>query len=136
MEHPDPDRLRDVPLFAGVSDEDLGRIAAWMEVEEFSEGKTLAREGQWGYVFWMIDEGRVRIEHDGATVATLGPGEVLGELAILGDGRRKAAAIADTDVRIFSMFGTHFREMQAAVPVVDERLQHESVDRLLELEGR
>jgi CRP-like cAMP-binding protein len=63
----------------------------------------------------------------------LGPGEVLGELAILGDGLRKAAAVAETDVRMFSMFGTHFREMQAAVPIVDERLRQESVARLLEL---
>jgi signal-transduction protein with cAMP-binding, CBS, and nucleotidyltransferase domain len=46
--HPDPHRLRGVPLFDGVADEDLERIAGWMEVEEFSEGRTLAREGQTG----------------------------------------------------------------------------------------
>jgi len=71
----------------------------------FSEGRTLAREGQSGYEFWVIDERRIRIEHEGTPVAVLGPAEVLGELAILGDGRRKAPAVAETDVRIFSMFG-------------------------------
>jgi CRP/FNR family transcriptional regulator len=130
---PDPERLRDVSLFTGVSDEDLERIAGWMEVEVFSEGRTLAREGQSGYEFWVIDEGSIRIEREGTPVAVLGPGEVLGELTILGDGRRKAAAVAETDVRIFSMFGTHFREMQTAVPLVDERLQRDSLARLLEL---
>ena len=79
-----------------------------MEVEQFSEGRTLARQGQTGYEFWVIDEGTIRIEHEGELKAVLGPGDVLGELAILGDGLRKAAAVADTDVRIFSMFGTHF----------------------------
>ena len=133
--HPDWERLRTVPLFADLSDVDLRRIASWMEVEQFPAGKTLAREGQSGYEFWVVDEGNIRIEHEGEVIAVLGPGDVLGELAILGDGKRKAAGVAETDVRIFSMFGTRFREMQIAVPAVAERLRQESVARLLELSG-
>jgi CRP-like cAMP-binding protein len=131
--HPEPDRLLEVPLLADISAADRERIAGWLDVEHFQAGKVLAREGQSGYEFWIIADGNIRIEHENEEVATLGPGDVLGELAILGDGTRKAAAIAETDVEIFSMFGTNFRQMQSTVPMVDERLKAASVARLLEI---
>ena len=55
---------------------------------------------------------------------------MFGELALLGDGSRHADVVAVTDLRVLSMFGTHFREMQATLPAVEtglERLADERV---------
>jgi CRP-like cAMP-binding protein len=121
--HPDPDRLAGVPLFAGLTEDDRSRVASWLEVEEFGPGKRLAIEGAIGYVFFVLDEGRVRIEHEGKQLGTLGPGQVFGEMAFfVGHGRRNADVIAETDVRVFSMFGTGFQEMKATIPDVASRL--------------
>jgi len=87
-------------------------------------------EGSPGYGFFILDEGDIRLEHDGSEVGRLGPGDVFGELALLGDGRRHADVVAVTDVRVLSMFGTHFREMQATLPGVEAGLERLADERL------
>ena len=119
----DPDRLVSIPLFEGLSEEDRARLVSWFEVEQFPAGKRLVREGGSGYAFLVVDDGTVRVEHEGKTVAELGAGDVLGEMAFFGDGRRNADVIAITDVRILWMFGTQFREMQSSMPEVAARLE-------------
>jgi CRP-like cAMP-binding protein len=81
----------------------------------------------------VLDEGRVRIEHEGRAIATLGPAEVFGQLAILGDGHRRATVTAETDVRVFAMFGTRFREMEITVPTLAARLVELEKERVVEL---
>ncbi len=128
--HPEPDSLQRVPLFATLTDEERERVAAWFEVEEHDAGARIVHEGSPGYGFLVLDEGEVRIEHDGGEVGRLGPGDVFGELALLGDGRRHADVVAVTDVRVLSMFGTHFREMQSSMPSGEAGLARLADDRL------
>jgi CRP-like cAMP-binding protein len=122
--HPEPDSLQRVPLFASLTDEERDRVAAWFEVEEHDAGSRIVHEGSPGYGLFVLDDGEVRIEHDGGEVGRLGPGDVFGELALLGDGRRYA------DVGVLSMFGTHFREMQTSMPSVEASLERLADDRL------
>jgi CRP-like cAMP-binding protein len=135
VNHPDAAGLSRVPLFEGLSDAELVRLATWLEVEQFQAGASLTREGRSDYAFFVLAEGTVRVEHDATTVATLGPGDVLGELAILGDGRRKADAVAETEVVVLSMFGTRFREMQLSMPIVAERLDAIAAQRRRDLDA-
>src|SRR6266516_1688389 len=106
--HPDPDRLLRVPLFAGLS---------------VDERKRLAREGASDYEFFVLDEGTVRVVHEGRTLRELGPGDVFGEVAFFREGRRSADVVAETNVRVLSMFGSRFRKMQISMPEVAARLQ-------------
>src|SRR5262245_29000257 len=101
--HPTPDRLAEVPLFDGVSDDERARIASWLEVKDVRAGTSIMHEGASGYSFFVLESGVVRIVHEGLTLATLGPGDVFGELAILGDGHRHADVIAETDAVVLSM---------------------------------
>ena len=133
--HPEPDRLRAVPLFAGLDEGELAKVASWMDVEDYPMGKALTREGAADYEFFVLDEGSIRVEHEGRPLGTLRPGDVFGELALVGDARRRADAIADEDVTVLSMFGTHFRGMQMAMPLVAERLQRLAEARLAQLEA-
>jgi CRP-like cAMP-binding protein len=128
--HPEPNKLTRVPLFASLTDEERERVAAWFEVEEHDAGSHIVHEGSPGYGFFVLDGGDVRIEHAGGEVGRLGPGDVFGELALLGDGRRHADVVAVTDVRVLSMFGTHFREMQTMMPSLEAGLERLADDRL------
>jgi len=121
--HPHPDRLSQVPLFDALSQHDRERLAAWLDVEEFDAGRRLTREGAFDYAFFVLDEGDVRVVQDGRTIATLGAGDVFGEMAFFGDGRRNADIVAETAGRVLVMFGTRFREMQSTMPEVAETLR-------------
>lgn len=128
--HPEPDDLQRVPLFADLTDDERARIAAWFEIQEHDAGERIVHEGSAGYGFFVLSDGDIRIEHEGREVGRLGSGDVFGELALLGDGRRHADVVAVTDVRVFSMFGTHFREMQSTMPAVEAGLERLADERL------
>jgi CRP-like cAMP-binding protein len=123
VQHPDPERLALVSLFSGLSDHERAQLASWMDVEAFNPGRRLTEEGAFDYAFFVLEQGRVRVEQGGEMVASLGPGDVFGEMAFFGDGRRNSDVIAETPGSVLVMFGTRFREMQASMPEVAAMLQ-------------
>ena len=133
--HPNPDRLLRVRFFDDLTDADRERIASWLDVEEHPAGTPLAHEGASGYAFFVLDSGEARVEHEGRIIGHLSAGDVFGELAMLGDGHRRADVVASSDVRVFSMFGTRFREMQVSMPAVAARLQELADRRIRELDA-
>ena len=121
---PDPDRLRAIPLFAGLGDAQLERLAEMFELEEISEaGRRLTPEGAAGYRFYVIADGTAEVFHHDALVAKLGPGDFFGEMAIIGDGRRVADVVATSPMVLYAMFGTSFREMEAELPTVADEIR-------------
>jgi CRP-like cAMP-binding protein len=124
MDSPDPDRLAQIPLFEGLTDDQLRRLAGWLTVDQFDVGRSPMHASQHGYAFFVLDEGRARAELDGQVLEQLEPGAVFGEMAFFTtNSRRSATIVAETPIRVFSMFGTHFREMQTEMPEVGARLQ-------------
>jgi len=120
---PDPDRLLRVPILTGLTDDERARLASWLDVEEFADGTYLAHAGASEYQFLILDQGRARVERDGKPVGTLERGEVFGEMAFFGDGRRSADVVAETYVRVLVMYGSRFRQMQSAMPDIASRLE-------------
>jgi len=115
---PKPDLLERVPLFAGVSAaglEELGAIADKMDVRA---GTVLTREGYREGFFFVIESGSVRIERGGRTINTLGPGDFLGEIALLDGGPRTATATTETPCRLLSMTYQMFHELLDASPAI------------------
>ena len=121
--HPDPADLAQHDLFAGLDPDQLERLASWFDVEEFTAGQAIVRDGAAGYAFYVIDSGTVQVDLDDRDPVTLGPGSPVGEMAFFGDGRRNAEVTAATDGRALAMFGTRFRELQLELPDVAERLE-------------
>lgn len=84
-------------LFAGLSTEDVQRILAVCEKKIFLTGETLFQEGEIGDTVWIIQSGRVDIYKNirgdiDRTLASLGPGEVIGEMGFIDHSRRSAGA--------------------------------------------
>ena len=121
--HPDPADLSRHELFKGLDEAQLQQLASWFEVEEFSAGRAIIRDGAAGYAFYVIDAGTVRVDLEGRDPVMLGPGAPVGEMAFFGDGRRNAEVTAETDGRMLAMFGTRFRELQLELPAVAAQLE-------------
>jgi CRP-like cAMP-binding protein len=111
-----------VPLFGELDHAQLERVAQWFHVEHTDEGVTLAGEGSHGYTFFVLADGTAAVTCDGETVASLGPGDFFGEVAILGAGRRTATVTSTSPVRLLVMFGTEFRQLEAGYPEIASRL--------------
>ncbi len=76
-------RLSGVRLFERCTKGDLRIIARHAELTTAPAGTTVIRQGDHGDAFFLLLSGQVTVEHDGATVGELGPGQWFGELALL-----------------------------------------------------
>lgn len=105
--------LRSVPIFSGLSDSLLERIASVAHEEEFPAGLVLIESGMAGTGMFVLLEGRVSVHARGVDTE-LGPGEVIGEVALLRkDSRRIARVQALTPVRCLAIGRSVFRELIA-----------------------
>jgi len=95
--------LRAVPLFAEASPDDLAALAAAATEVEIPPGRTIVRQGDPANGLFVIVEGRCHVVRDGAVLATLGPGEWFGELAVLDRGPRVASVVADAPSRLLAL---------------------------------
>jgi len=113
--------IRDVPLLARLRQDDLRAIASCGRVQAYAAGATIFPEGGAGDSLHIVIEGAVRISvlsPDGveATMALLGPGEFVGDLALL-DGRpRSASAIAAQPAKTLVVTRDDFRRWLAERP--------------------
>jgi CRP-like cAMP-binding protein len=123
--------LAGMPLFAGLSEDERERLACKFEERTAREGDRFTNEGASGYLFFVIVEGTAEAQIDDRSVGRLGPGDFFGEVAMLGEtGRRMAAVVATSDMRVGVLFGTEFRRMESEFPQVVERLRNAMNERL------
>lgn len=99
--------LKRVPLFASLSESDLQNLAGLLRPKGIAKGESLFRQGDEGTALYIIMQGRIKISlsrgMEKMTLAILGQGEFLGEMALL-DGRpRSADAVALEDSRIYAL---------------------------------
>ena len=110
--------LRRVPMFAGCKNNALEEIGQLADEVDVPDGYVLIREGTFGEQFFMIVEGRVRIERGGQTVRTLGPGEFLGEIALIDKGRTTATATSEGPAKLFVLSHQGFNSLLDRSPAI------------------
>jgi phosphoenolpyruvate synthase/pyruvate phosphate dikinase len=105
------DVLPAVPLFAGMSDAEVEQLATLFKARRFEAGETVIREGSGGAAFYVIDTGEARVTIRGDEVATLGPGDHFGEIALIDAGERLATVTATTDLVCHGVTYWEFRPL-------------------------
>jgi len=120
-------------LFAGLSKKELAVLARVAEDMEVDEGTVLAKEGETGQQFFLIDKGKVKVTRNGRRVATKGAGEWVGEIAVLEDVRRTATVTAETPVRIYVLTRADFRHLVREHPAVENKIMRSLARRVMEL---
>jgi CRP-like cAMP-binding protein len=128
----DASRLRNVPLFASLSNKELERVARWADEVDIPEGKQLMTQDALGYEFFVIEAGQAEVTRDGERIRLLGPGDFFGEIALLETGRRTAGVVAESPMQLVVMHRRDFKQMQREMPDVAEKIERAIRERFRE----
>ena len=116
------DLLRKIPLFSGLSQRHLNAIAKCADGVRLRKGAVLAKQGRQGLEAMIIVDGRARVERDGKAIAELGPGDVVGELAVIDGKPRSATVIAETPMALLVLHRRDFVSLLETVPGLQRKL--------------
>lgn len=116
------EHLAQVPLLSGCSERDLERLARAADTVRLPAGTVLTRQGDIGREAFVILSGSASVERDGTSIARLGSGDVVGELALLDGGPRSATVTAVTDLEALVLTRPAFNAVLEEIPTLAHRL--------------
>jgi CRP/FNR family transcriptional regulator, cyclic AMP receptor protein len=119
----DASRLKSIPLFEEVGDEELAQIAPFAQEVSVEAGKVLVREGDFSYEFMAIEEGTAEVTRGGEHVADLGEGDFFGEMGLLEKTLRNATVTAKSPMRLVTLTGWDLRRVERTAPQAIERVR-------------
>jgi CRP-like cAMP-binding protein len=117
------DRLSTVPLFADLRDDQLDRLAAATSEFDAPAGRALIERGKPGSGIFVLEQGKAIVEAPEGT-RELGPGDVFGERALLGEDIERTARVrAETDVRCLAIARVEIERLLTEDPRLADRLR-------------
>lgn len=119
----DPARLKKIPVFADLSDEELQHVASIAAEVSVPEGKELVREGDYSYDVLAIEEGTASVERAGGKLADLGPGDVIGEMGVLDRSQRNATVVATSPMMLVTLTSWDIRRLRKTAPGAVDHLR-------------
>jgi CRP/FNR family transcriptional regulator, cyclic AMP receptor protein len=128
-------KLRDVSFFEGFSDDELNRVAELADDVEAESGALLVDQGRVGRECFVILEGQAGVYVGGEHVATVGPGSMVGEMALVEHRPRNASVIAETPMRLLAFDTGHFKQLLQEMPKANDRVMETLAARLHERRG-
>ena len=127
------DHFAAVPMFAACTKKELQAVARLSTEREVPAGKELTREGQPGREFVIVLEGTAVATRRGRKLATLGPGDYFGEIALLDPGERTATVTADTPMTLAVVTWGEFDQMLVDVPALGHKIMQGLARQIREL---
>jgi CRP/FNR family cyclic AMP-dependent transcriptional regulator len=129
-------RVAAIPLFADLPEDELAAVASVAAEVEIASGQALAAEGHLGHSLFAIESGTADVVMDGATVRTIGAGDVVGEIAVFASrpdpfappevaegGLRSASVVATSPMRLIALFKRDVWALDRRAPVATQRLR-------------
>ena len=118
------ERLRALPFFANLSDDDLQAIARHLVVQPVSRGEIIYKEGDVGDALYMIDKGSVELvsslQRKGEVLTRLSAGGFFGEMALLTGKSRATGARAAKDGILWVLYRSDFENLAATHPAIGQ----------------
>jgi CRP/FNR family cyclic AMP-dependent transcriptional regulator len=130
----DEERLKAIPLFAGLNRRERRALAPRADEVELEQGRVIVREGEWAYEFFAIEEGTAEVRRGEQLLAELGPGDFFGEMGLVGDTRRNANVIASSPLKVVVMTAQAFRQTARELPEVATKIRAAIEERCRHLE--
>lgn len=124
------DVLRAVPLFAGMTERSLQSIAELARETSYDPASVIVREGEPGESFVVIVTGGAAVEQGGSALNRLGPGDFLGEIALIDGGPRTATVTATEAIAALVIDRAGFQRLMDDHPVVRHDLVSALTQRL------
>src|ERR1700709_1686022 len=107
----DPKRLTGIPFFSELSEAEANRLAAFATETSAAEGQILMKEGDYSVELIAIEEGTADVLQHDKKVASLGPGDLIGEMGLLEHSSRNADVIASSPMRLIKLTHWEIRRM-------------------------
>lgn len=113
----DPSRLRAIPLFSHLSDAEARRLATFATETSIAPDQILMKQGDYSTDLIAIEEGTAEVLRDGEKIASVGPGDLIGEMGLLSRDLRTASVVATSPMRVFKL--THWEIARMSEDTVD-----------------
>jgi inner membrane transporter RhtA len=130
MINPTVAALARIPLFSGLSARDLKAIASVAEERDAEPGDVLTKQGARGSEFFIVAAGEVAIDVNGEEVRRLGPGDYLGEIALVFGGNRTATATASSPTHLYVLGESSFMALLKSQPRIEDKILTSVSDRM------
>jgi CRP/FNR family cyclic AMP-dependent transcriptional regulator len=133
--------LKRVPLFSGLTDSQIERLAAGSVRRNYPKGRIIVAEGEPSQTLYVLLSGRAKVQRsdtEGKEVilAVLGPGECFGEMSLIDDAPRSASVITIESSDFISINKDSFKAMLASSPEICMRIMKGLVKRLREADKK
>ncbi|MBW3665571.1 MAG: cyclic nucleotide-binding domain-containing protein [Actinobacteria bacterium] len=130
------DHLAQVPLFSRCDKNELKAIARRATELRFEPGRQLVKEGRQGVEFFVIVSGKATVTRGGTEIASLGPGDFFGELALLDNEPRSASVTVDTPMEALVIDAREFRSLLEDAPQLTFKVLAGMARRIRDLDDR
>jgi CRP-like cAMP-binding protein len=147
----DTSRIAAIPFFADLPEAELAAVAKMAFEVEVPSGQSLTQAGGIGHMLFAVEDGTADVVISGAKVATIGTGDVVGEIAVLAappdlfappeiaeGGERTASVVATSPLRMIALYKRDVWELERHAPIATQRLrakleEHRAADEQREL---
>lgn len=126
--------LKSVPLFATCDNRELERLGMLVDEVSLPAGRVLFNQGDSASELFIVVEGTVRVDRNGTTIATRGPGEFFGEMALVSEGTRMATATCESDCRFLVLAHREFHSLMDEFPTMRMRVLETLAERVRSLD--
>ena len=107
----DQNRLKAIPIFSELSDEEAHRLSAYATEQSVADGQILMKQGDYSVELIAIEEGSADVIRDGEKIASLGKGDLIGEMGLFERRPRNADVIATSPMRVLKLTHWEIRRM-------------------------
>jgi CRP-like cAMP-binding protein len=115
-------RVGAISFFAGLPHSELAAVADVASELDVASGKAVATEGDFGHALFVIESGTADVKSNGETLRAVGPGDVVGEVAVLHSGRRTASVVATSPLKALVLFKRDVWRLEQDAPETARRL--------------
>jgi CRP-like cAMP-binding protein len=130
------EHLRRVPLFSRLGRSELERVSQLTDEIEVGLDQLLTEQGETGHEFFIVLDGRLMVLDGHTPIATLGPGDFFGEIALIESRPRTATVRAEGISRLMVIGHREFHALMDEFPEVRRAVMDALADRLRQNEGR
>jgi CRP/FNR family transcriptional regulator, cyclic AMP receptor protein len=128
------EHLKSVPLFSTLSNKELSAVAKAADEIDLPAGHDLCVEGDQGHEAYVLLAGQATVKRNNRKVADLGPGDIIGELALLENAPRGATVTCSTDCTVLVLDRRHFSGLVQGAPGLAFKFLQTLAGRLRELD--